>query len=156
MISCGKCGFSNSEDANFCSRCGSRLVQRDVSDTTLTYALTSEESFVDVDVATDRTTRVPVLIIRAGGGREGEHVRLEADLLTIGRNPENHLFLDDVTVSRHHARVARDATGFAIEDLNSLNGTYVNRRRVERYHLSDGDELQIGKFKLSFLEPLLP
>ena len=97
-----------------------------------------------------------MLLIRAGGGREGERVQLEADLLTIGRNPENHLFLDDVTVSRHHARVVRDATGFAIEDLNSLNGTYVNRRRVERHHLSDGDELQIGKFKLSFLEPLLP
>jgi len=156
MISCSKCGFSNSEDANFCSRCGSRLVQRDASDTTLTYAPTSEESVIHTDVATDRTARVPVLVIRSGGGQEGERVRLEADLLTIGRNPENHLFLDDVTVSRHHARVARDATGFAIEDLNSLNGTYVNRRRVERYHLSDGDELQIGKFKLSFLEPLVP
>ena len=157
MISCTKCGFSNSEDANFCSRCGSRLVhQRDISDTTLTYAPPSEESAVDADSSADRATRVPVLLIRAGGGREGERVQLEADLLTVGRNPENHLFLDDVTVSRHHARVVRDATGFAIEDLNSLNGTYVNRRRVERYHLSDGDELQIGKFKLSFLEPLLP
>jgi hypothetical protein len=156
MISCDKCGFSNSEDANFCSRCGSRLVQRDVSDTTLTYAPTSEESVVEADPGVDRENRVPVLLIRAGGGREGERVPLEADLLTIGRNPENHLFLDDVTVSRHHARVVRDATGFAMEDLNSLNGTYVNRRRVERYHLSDGDELQIGKFKLSFLEPLLP
>jgi pSer/pThr/pTyr-binding forkhead associated (FHA) protein len=156
MISCGKCGFSNSEDANFCSRCGSRLEERDISDTTLTYAPSGEDAELDADVAPDRTTRVPVLLIRAGGGREGERVQLEADLLTIGRNPENHLFLDDVTVSRHHARVVRDATGFAIEDLNSLNGTYVNRRRVERYHLGDGDELQIGKFKLSFLEPLLP
>ena len=75
------------------------------------------------------------------------------DLLTIGRNPESHLFLDDVTVSRHHARIVRDATGFVAEDMNSLNGTYVNRRRVERHHLSDGDELQIGKFKLAYLEP---
>jgi hypothetical protein len=156
MISCGKCGFSNLEDANFCSRCGSRLVERDASDTTLTYAPTGDEGVMHAEEAADRTARVPVLLIRAGGGREGERVRLEADLLTIGRNPENHLFLDDVTVSRHHARVVRDATGFAIEDLNSLNGTYVNRKRVERYHLSDGDELQIGKFKLSFLEPLLP
>lgn len=156
MMLCGKCGFSNSEDANFCSRCGSRLTQRDLSDTTLTYAPSSEDDEIETVEGTDRTARVPVLLIRAGGGREGERVQLEADLLTVGRNPENHLFLDDVTVSRHHARVVRDATGFAIEDLNSLNGTYVNRRRVERHHLSDGDELQIGKFKLSFLEPLLP
>jgi FHA domain/zinc-ribbon domain len=156
MMPCGKCGFSNSEDANFCSRCGSPLVQRDLSETTHTYAPTSEEHVDDTVMGTERTTRVPMLLIRSGGGREGERVPLEADLLTIGRNPENHLFLDDVTVSRHHARVVRDATGFALEDLNSLNGTYVNRRRVERHHLSDADELQIGKFKLSFFEPLLP
>jgi len=56
-------------------------------------------------------------------------------------------------VSRHHCRVVRDAYGYTIEDLNSLNGTYVNRRRVERQHLHDGDEVQIGKFKLGFFEP---
>jgi pSer/pThr/pTyr-binding forkhead associated (FHA) protein len=95
-----------------------------------------------------------MLVVVSGAGREGERIPLDADLLTVGRNPDSHLFLDDVTVSRHHARVIRDAAGFLIEDLNSLNGTYVNRRRVERHHLSDGDELQIGKFKLSFLEPL--
>ncbi len=76
-------------------------------------------------------------------------------MLTIGRSPHSDLFLDDVTVSRHHARVLRDEGGFWVEDLNSLNGTYVNRKRIERHRLFDGDELQIGKFKLAFLEQSL-
>ena len=84
--------------------------------------------------------------------RRGEDY--EADLVwgTIGRSPHSDLFLDDVTVSRHHARVLRDEGGFWVEDLNSLNGTYVNRKRIEQQRLYDGDELQIGKFKLAFLE----
>ena len=62
------------------------------------------------------------------------------------------ILLDDITVSREHARVVRRPDGFYIEDADSLNGTYVNRRRVESHHLTDGDELQIGKFKLTYLE----
>lgn len=151
MISCAKCGIENHEDANFCSRCGSRLVVRDLAETTVTYAPTAEEGETGV-VSESPLGRTPTLLVRAGGGREGEQIPLDADLLTIGRNPESHLFLDDVTVSRHHARVIRDATGYAVEDLNSLNGTYVNRGRVERHHLSDGDEVQIGKYKLAYLE----
>lgn len=152
MISCAKCGMENHEDANFCSRCGSRLVVRDLAETTITYAPTAEES--DAGLTPDAMEgRVPTLLIRTGGGREGEQIPLDTDLLTVGRNPESHLFLDDVTVSRHHARVIRDATGFVVEDLNSLNGTYVNRGRVERHHLTDGDEVQIGKYKLAYLEP---
>lgn len=152
MITCPKCGFANNEDANFCQQCGSRLIATDLSETTITYAPAADEEPGE-QVAGKAPPNAPVLLIRSGGGREGEKVVLDADLLTIGRNPENHLFLDDVTVSRHHARVIRDAAGYVIEDLNSLNGTYVNRARVERHHLADGDELQIGKFKLSFLEP---
>jgi pSer/pThr/pTyr-binding forkhead associated (FHA) protein len=93
-----------------------------------------------------------VLLIRSGGGREGETIELNSDVLTIGRSPNSDLFLDDVTVSRHHARVLRDEGGFWVEDLNSLNGTYVNRKRIEQHRLFDGDELQIGKFKLAFLQ----
>jgi len=94
----------------------------------------------------------PVLLIRTGGGREGEVIGLGSEVLTVGRSPHSDLFLDDVTVSRHHARILHDASGFLVEDLNSLNGTYVNRKRIERHQLLDGDELQIGKFKLAFLE----
>jgi pSer/pThr/pTyr-binding forkhead associated (FHA) protein len=151
MITCPKCGLENDDVANFCSRCGSRLLVGDLSETTVTYAPSADET--KPLVPPGERQAVPLLVISSGGGREGERISLDSDLLTIGRNPDSHLFLDDVTVSRHHARVIRDAAGFLIEDLNSLNGTYVNRRRVERHHLSDGDELQIGKFKLSFLEP---
>ena len=84
---------------------------------------------------------------------EGETIAFGTDVLTIGRSPHSDLFLDDVTVSRHHARVIKDENGYLIEDLNSLNGTYVNRKRIERHRLLDGDELQIGKFKLAFFEP---
>ncbi|MHB9148811.1 MAG: FHA domain-containing protein [Thermoleophilia bacterium] len=156
MIDCAKCGMQNREDANFCSRCGSRLVQSDLSETTVTYAPTSNDESGSAVGPGSSLALAPTLLIRAGGGREGEQISLENDLLTIGRSPESHLFLDDVTVSRHHARIVRDAAGFSIEDLNSLNGTYVNRGRVERQHLSDGDELQIGKFKFSYLEPSEP
>lgn len=159
MIDCAKCGMQNREDANFCSRCGSPLVERDLSDlseTTVTYAPTSNDEVGSGAAPESSMALAPTLLIRAGGGREGERIPLENDLFTIGRSPESHLFLDDVTVSRHHARIVRDAAGFAIEDLNSLNGTYVNRGRVERQHLSDSDELQIGKFKFSYLEPSEP
>ncbi len=152
MRNCPKCGFVNNDEANFCQQCGSRLVQKDLSETTITYAPGLDEE-ADESTAAEAVHASPVLLIRSGGGREGEKAVLDTELLTIGRDPENHLFLDDVTVSRHHARVIRDAVGYVIEDLNSLNGTYVNRKRVERHHLTDGDELQIGKFKLGFLEP---
>jgi hypothetical protein len=153
MIHCSKCGTENPENSNFCSRCGSRLIERDLTETTVTYMPPAVPDDQTVPLADGAVRRAPMLIVQAGGGREGEQILLDADLLTIGRNPESHLFLDDVTVSRHHARIIRDATGFAVEDLNSLNGTYVNRGRVERQHLIDGDELQIGKFKLAYLEP---
>ena len=72
---------------------------------------------------------------------------------TIGRHPDSDVFLDDVTVSRNHAVVTRENDAYVIADQGSLNGTYVNRRRIERQTLLDGDELQIGKYKLTFITP---
>ena len=71
--------------------------------------------------------------------------------LTIGRRPDSDVFLDDVTVSRDHALVVRRGGEFHLDDLGSLNGTYVNRRRIDSHKLEDGDELQIGKYKLTYL-----
>jgi hypothetical protein len=152
MSVCSRCGHENTEDSLFCSRCGSRLSSEDASETTVSYAIADEDT-LSGGVPTVPTHPASVLLVSSGGGREGEQIPLAGDLITIGRNPDSHLFLDDVTVSRHHARLVRDATGFVLEDQNSLNGTYVNRKRVERHHLVDGDELQIGKYKLLFLEP---
>jgi pSer/pThr/pTyr-binding forkhead associated (FHA) protein len=150
MVNCPACDFQNTEDSNFCRRCGSRLKPIDLEETTLSLSPQHDEIY-------DPSKRAavllgPMLVIRTGGGREGELIGLDTDVLTIGRSPHSDLFLDDVTVSRHHARILHDETGFLIEDLNSLNGTYVNRKRIERHQLFDGDELQIGKFKLAFLE----
>jgi hypothetical protein len=148
MTNCPTCSSDNSEDSNFCRRCGSRLSIVDPNEATITYSLADRDGMDDLQ---DFGAGI-VLLIRSGGGREGETIVLDADVLTIGRSPHSDLFLDDVTVSRHHARVLRDEGGFWVEDLNSLNGTYVNRKRIEQQRLFDGDELQIGKFKLAFLE----
>ena len=91
-------------------------------------------------------------MIRSGGGRAGESFTIEGDRMSIGRTPDAAVFLDDVTVSRNHALLVRRQDGFYIDDLGSLNGTYVNRRRIESHRLDDGDEIQIGKYKLSYLE----
>lgn len=126
----------------------------DLTETTISYA-PSEREEIDADFVHGGTPEATtVLLIRAGGGREGETIVLDTDVLTLGRSPHSDIFLDDITVSRHHARVIRDEAGYLVEDLNSLNGTYVNRKRIERHRLSDEDELQIGKFKLAFLEPI--
>ena len=148
MTNCPTCSFDNSEDSNYCRRCGGRLITVDSNEATITYSAADREGIDDMDAL----GAGPVLLIRSGGGREGETIALEADVLTIGRSPHSDLFLDDVTVSRHHARVLRDEGGFWVEDLNSLNGTYVNRKRIEQQRLFHSDELQIGKFKLAFLE----
>lgn len=92
----------------------------------------------------------PSLVIRTGG-RAGDSFTLEGDRFTVGRDTDSDVFLDDVTVSRNHAVIVRRGDGLYIDDLGSLNGTYVNRRRIESHQLVDADELQIGKFKLTFL-----
>jgi pSer/pThr/pTyr-binding forkhead associated (FHA) protein/DNA-binding transcriptional MerR regulator len=94
----------------------------------------------------------PALVVRSGGGRSGETYAVESERLGIGRGPENEVFLDDVTVSRRHAVLVHRDDGYYIDDEESLNGTYVNRRRVESAKLEDGDEVQIGKYRLTFLE----
>ena len=93
-----------------------------------------------------------MLVIRAGGGRVGESFPLDGDRMTIGRRPDSDIFLDDVTVSRDHALLVRRGGDLYLDDLGSLNGSYVNRRRIESHRLEDADELQIGKYKLTFLQ----
>jgi len=89
-------------------------------------------------------------VIRLGGGRAGDQFPVGPSRTTIGRAPQSDIFLDDVTVSRDHALIVRRGTEFFIDDCGSLNGTYVNRRRIDSHRLADGDELQIGKYKLAF------
>ncbi len=90
------------------------------------------------------------LLVIKGGPVAGSTVLIERDITSCGRSPDSDVFLNDITVSRRHAEVLRDGTKFSIKDAGSLNGTYVNRHRVDAAALTSGDELQIGRFKLVF------
>src|SRR5215831_2772944 len=94
----------------------------------------------------------PVLVVRSGGGIAGQTFHPPEGTTLIGRSPECQIFLDDVTVSRRHAELERKDESFTIRDLGSLNGTYVNRRRIESTVLQNDDEVQIGKYRLTFLQ----
>jgi hypothetical protein len=147
-IYCPECGFQNPEAANYCARCGARLVRPEEAETTMTF--TPEEAEED-GLGLPEGIDGPALIVRSGGGRAGETFPLEHDRITIGRSPDCEIFLDDVTVSRKHAVIAKDGDSFRIEDEGSLNGTFVNKKRVEAADLENGDELQIGKYRLTYL-----
>jgi pSer/pThr/pTyr-binding forkhead associated (FHA) protein len=146
-VYCPECGFQNPEASNYCAKCGALLV-RDESDTTMSYTPDEGEEEAILD---EIKTEGPALVVRSGGGRAGEHFLLEKEQTSVGRSPDCDVFLDDVTVSRRHALVVRRDGRFFIEDKGSLNGTFLNRRRIESGSLEDGDELQIGKYKLTFL-----
>ncbi len=150
-IYCPECGFQNPEAANYCSRCGALLVTEEPgTETTMSY--TPDEGDEEPSVTLEELgTEGPALVVRSGGGRAGEHFVPQGERTTIGRSPDCDIFLDDVTVSRTHAAlVERDGELF-IEDLGSLNGTFLNRKRIESAPLENGDELQVGKYKLTFL-----
>jgi pSer/pThr/pTyr-binding forkhead associated (FHA) protein len=150
-VYCQECGFQNPEAANYCARCGALLVT-DEGTTETTQAFTAEDGDAETpDALDDLGIRGPALVVRSGGGRAGETFHPEGET-TIGRSPDCGIFLDDVTVSRKHAVLVRRDGGFFIEDQGSLNGTFVNRKRVESAQLEDGDELQIGKYRLTFLD----
>ena len=155
-LHCPECGFDNADGANFCSRCGANLsAAREkaapAEPATATYRIDETGELVPVDVGDVVADEGAALVIRAGGGRVGESFPLNADRMTIGRRPDSDIFLDDVTVSRDHALLVRRSGDYYLDDLGSLNGTYVNRHRIESHRLEDGDELQVGKFKLTYI-----
>jgi pSer/pThr/pTyr-binding forkhead associated (FHA) protein len=146
-IYCPECGFQSPEAASYCSRCGAPLVRDAVGETT--ESLSVEE--IAAQSIPDDAAPGPALVVRAGGGREGESFHLGDGRTTVGRSPDCEVFLDDVTVSRRHAEIIGDSHSFTIHDLGSLNGTFVNRKRIETSPLDDDDEVQIGKYRLTFL-----
>ena len=151
-VYCPECGFQNPEAANYCSKCGALLVKNEPgSETTMSYTPEQAEEGGAVTLE-ELGAEGPALVVRSGGGRSGEHFVPQGERTTIGRSPDCEIFLDDVTVSRKHAVLVRDGDDFRIEDQGSLNGTFVNRRRIESGRLENGDELQIGKYRLSFLD----
>jgi pSer/pThr/pTyr-binding forkhead associated (FHA) protein len=151
-VHCSECGFVNDEGANYCQKCGAFIgaPEGDREATTATYRVDETGEIQPVELE-DVVAKGAALVIRAGGGRVGESFALAGERMSVGRRPESEVFLDDVTVSRDHAVIVRRGGEYFLDDLGSLNGTYVNRQRVDSRKLEDGDELQIGKYKLSYL-----
>jgi hypothetical protein len=153
-LHCPECGFVVTEGANYCQRCGAYVGAReDTRDdvTTATYVIDEQTGELrPVDVG-DVAAAGGALVIRSGGGRVGQSFPLAGERLAIGRSPDAEIFLDDVTVSRDHAVLVRRSGAWYLDDSGSLNGTYVNRRRIDSHRLEDGDELQVGKYKLTYL-----
>jgi len=153
MTVCTACGQEMTDEARFCSRCGERLAPSEstsimavVDDTTLT----NELSTADID-AIDALPVGSALLVVLKGPAAGSRFLLRDDETVAGRTPESGIFLDDITVSRAHVRFTRDQGSFAIADLGSLNGTYINRHLLTGpLLLRNGDEVQIGKYKMIF------
>jgi len=149
-LHCAECGFVNVEGANYCQKCGALLDHASAGDpVTATYRVGETGDFIPVDIA-ELTRHSAALVIRAGGGRTGESFAIEGERMSIGRRPDSEVFLDDITVSRDHALLVRRGSEWFLDDCGSLNGTYVNRERIDSQRLADGDELQVGKYKLTY------
>ena len=151
---CTQCGTRNPEGARFCANCGAALYAADDTPTTTISLPQDVEGEVDSEVAApveELREGTAMLVVRRGPNA-GSRFLLDKDVVTAGRHPESDIFLDDITVSRRHAEIRRSSGtgGFTVHDVGSLNGTYLNRERVEDDELTNGDELQVGKFKLVF------
>lgn len=145
---CPSCDHLNEANANYCSRCGSPMGTVE-AEATATFSVIEVEKEEDAHLA-ELGPGEACLIVRRGPAA-GTKFTLDRDVVTVGRHPQSDIFLNDITVSRRHAELRRDADAYAVSDLGSLNGTYVNRERVDTSPLASGDELQIGKFRLLFL-----
>ena len=148
---CPACGHRNDPDANFCSSCGQR-VAGGPNDPTAAIPVVDAGDLRDPEHLADRVgfdEHTGLLVVNEGP-KAGSRYALDADVISAGRHPDSDIFLDDVTVSRRHVELTNDNGVYRARDVGSLNGTYLNRERIEEAELRDGDELQIGRFKLQF------
>ena len=171
MPFCTQCGHQNPEGSRFCSQCGSRLEAAAASTpeapagehpsestATITFGAPGKEaeareerSLNDSDAAAvDALPPGSALLVVQRGPSAGSRFLLDTEVVSAGRHPDSEIFLDDVTVSRRHAEFRRTATGYTVSDVGSLNGTYVNRDRIDEVALQDADEVQIGKYRLVY------
>ena len=160
MPFCTQCGHENPADANFCSQGGTRLSPsaEPSADATSTLATIAPEGDRDEagdlapadQAAVDALPAGSSLLVVLRGPNAGSRFLLDTDAVTAGRHPDSDIFLDDVTVSRRHAEFRRGAEGYWVHDVGSLNGTYVNRDRIDEVLLGNGDEVQVGKYRLVY------
>jgi pSer/pThr/pTyr-binding forkhead associated (FHA) protein len=154
-VFCNRCGHRNPPESSFCSSCGSPLDT--LGDRTITLApvdplQNSPGAEDDVVVQVGELPAEGAVLIVRSGEQAGDRFVLDADVIRLGRHPDSEIILDDITVSRRHAELARTPEGYVVTDAGSLNGTYVNQERIDRAVLHHGDELQIGKFRLVLFE----
>jgi pSer/pThr/pTyr-binding forkhead associated (FHA) protein len=176
MPYCTACGHQNPDDARFCSQCGTRIVSAEPAAGERQAVPAAAETHGSGEATETMTFRAPTpaeqaddrplndedaaavdalppgsaLLVVQRGPDAGSRFLLDTDVVTAGRHPDSEIFLDDVTVSRRHAEFRRTPEGFRVADVGSLNGTYVNRDRIDEVVLSGGDEVQIGKYRLVF------
>lgn len=162
-VLCTGCGEPNPETSRFCSQCGTPLTREAAERGAATETTSMIFTGVDLsdtdageepsaDVAVDTLPPNTALLVVRRGPNAGSRFLLDSDVTQVGRRPDSDIFLDDVTVSRRHAEFYRHGSRFVVRDVGSLNGTYVNRDRIDEVALSGGDEVQIGKFRLVFLQ----
>ncbi|MCW2801935.1 MAG: hypothetical protein QOF52_2618 [Propionibacteriaceae bacterium] len=166
MPFCTNCGHDNPEGSNFCGQCGAPLTggtaatgqpadRVPTGDTTKTIPAVVEERegaklSAEDEAAVSALPQGSALLIVQRGPNAGSRFLLNTDVVTVGRHQESDIFLDDISVSRRHAKFIRQADGTLVKDQGSLNGTYVNRALVDECLLRHGDEVQIGKFRLVY------
>jgi len=151
-VLCNQCGHRNPLGANFCSSCGAPLEHEGGERTTVSFSIDVPAETGEDEITFDLGD-IPAgagLLVVTRGPIAGSRLALTRPITTVGRHPDSDIFLDDITVSRRHAELQRVESGFVVRDVGSLNGTYLNRERVEAGPITNGDELQIGKFKLAF------
>jgi pSer/pThr/pTyr-binding forkhead associated (FHA) protein len=154
-VFCNQCGHRNPSGSNFCSSCGAVLEHSsDDEATTITFLpIESAGEVADEEVSVtlgDVPAGLGVLVVKRGPNA-GSRFMLEGEVTRAGRHPDSDIFLDDITVSRRHAEFLRRGDTYVVRDVGSLNGTYLNRERIDENELGNGDEVQIGKFRLVFL-----
>lgn len=162
MPVCTHCGHDTAEpEARFCAACGQPLAAPAAIDATSSLALGRSasdterdepqgESAEDAELIERLEPNTALLVVRRGPSA-GARFLLDSDVTTVGRHPDSHIFFDDVTVSRRHAEFRRSDAAFVLHDVGSLNGTYINRKRIDDAQLVSGDQVQIGKYRLVFL-----
>lgn len=165
MPFCNNCGHDNPDGSNFCGRCGAPLSsgstrsdppeRTPTGDTTKTIPTTNDERdteslSLEEESAVNALPQGSALLIVQRGPNAGSRYLLNTDVVTAGRHQKSDIFFDDISVSRKHATFTRGPDGTVVKDLGSLNGTYVNRELTDERALRNGDEVQIGKFRLVY------
>jgi pSer/pThr/pTyr-binding forkhead associated (FHA) protein len=154
-VFCNRCGHRNPPTSGFCSACGAVLDLVDDRTITLTKVDPLQDApgpDDDIVVDLDEIAAGTAILVVRSGEEEGDYFVLSTAVTTIGRHAESTIVLDDITVSRRHSEIHQSDGRYLVKDAGSLNGTYVNQERVDVAELRQGDELQVGKFHLVFLE----